>query len=251
MTEQYVYVYGIHAINALLNNPHRKIKTVFLSEEREDKRFQALIEQIENLQINIEKLSSKEMNQRFSDLVHQGIIASASPVPEYNESHLPGLLKNRDKSVLVLVLDGITDPHNLGACLRTADATGVDLVIIPKDKNVGITPVVSKVACGAAEIIPVVRVTNLVRSMEFLKQEGVWIYGAAGEASTSLYQIKWSGDTAIVMGAEGSGLRRLTREHCDGLFYIPMAGSVSSLNVSVAAAVSLYEVTRQKGEHFE
>jgi len=152
---------------------------------------------------------------------------------------------------LILILDGITDPHNLGACLRSADATGVDFVMIPKDKSASVTPVVSKVACGAAESVPLVRVTNLVRAMDILKEQGVWIYGAAGEAKCSLYQIDCTGMVAIAMGAEGEGLRRLTREHCDGLFCdglfsLPMAGSVNSLNVSVATGVSLYEVVRQR-----
>jgi len=140
----------------------------------------------------------------------------------------------------------VTDPHNLGACLRTADATGVDFVVIPKDKSASITPVVSKVACGAAEAIPVVRVTNLVRSMEKLKAAGVWIYGAAGEARQSLYTVQGTENIAVVLGAEGDGLRRLTRDHCDALFSLPMQGSVESLNVSVATGVTLYEIVRQR-----
>lgn len=153
--------------------------------------------------------------------------------------------------MLILILDGITDPHNLGACLRSADATGVDFVVIPKDKSASITPVVSKVACGAAESIPLVRVTNLARAMDILKQQGVWIFGAAGEAENLLYAMDCSGNIALVMGAEGTGLRRLTREHCDGLFSLPMMGSVESLNVSVATGVSLYEVIRQRGQFRE
>ena len=149
---------------------------------------------------------------------------------------------------MILILDGITDPHNLGACLRTADAAGVDFVIIPKDKSAAITPVVSKVACGAAESVLVVRVTNLARAISTLKEHGVWIYGAAGEAEHSIYDLDFTGSIGIVMGAEGSGLRRLTRELCDGLFSLPMQGEVSSLNVSVATGISLYEIAR-KNKH--
>lgn len=244
MSEQFVY--GVHAVSALLDNPHRHIKKLFLSQDRMDKRMQDLAEKAMHAGIAIDKLSMQQMNQRFAGFTHQGIVALASPLPDYNESHLLALLEASKSPALILILDGITDPHNLGACLRTADATGVDFVVIPKDKNVSITPVVSKVACGAAESIPLVRVTNLVRSMELLKEHGVWIYGAAGEVDVSLYQIDCKGAVAIVMGAEGDGLRRLTREHCDGLFSLPMVGSVESLNVSVATGVCLYEVMRQR-----
>lgn len=244
MSEQFVY--GVHAVSALLANPHRTTKKLFVSQDRMDKRVQDLVDKAIEAHISIEKLSTQQMNQRFADFTHQGIVASASPLPDYNESHLRALLESSKSPSLILILDGITDPHNLGACLRTADATGVDFVVIPKDKNASITPVVSKVACGAAESVPLVRVTNLVRSMEFLKEQGVWIYGAAGEADSSLYQTDCTGTIAIVMGAEGEGLRRLTREHCDGLFSLPMLGSVDSLNVSVATGVSLYEVLRQR-----
>ena len=244
MSEQFVY--GVHAVSALLANPHRVTKKLFVSQDRMDKRVQDLLDKASQAKIIIEKLSAQQMNQRFADFTHQGVVASASALPDYNESHLLALLESAKSPSLILILDGVTDPHNLGACLRTADATGVDFVVIPKDKNASITPVVSKVACGAAEAIPVVRVTNLVRSMELLKEQGVWIYGAAGEADSSLYQIDCTGTIAVVMGAEGEGLRRLTREHCDGLFSLPMVGSVDSLNVSVATGVSLYEVLRQR-----
>ena len=143
-------------------------------------------------------------------------------------------------------MDGVTDPHNLGACLRTAEAAGVDFVVIPKDRNASITPVVSKVACGAAELMSVVRVTNLARAIDTLKEAGVWVYGAAGEATQSLYDIDCRGAIALIMGSEGDGLRRLTRDRCDGLFALPMVGSVESLNVSVATGVCLYEVLRQR-----
>jgi len=244
MSEQFVY--GVHAVSALLANPHRVTYKLFVSQERMDKRLQDLLDRATQAHVSIEKLSMQKMNQRFADYTHQGIVASASALPDYGEAHLIPLLESSKKPGLILILDGVTDPHNLGACLRTADAAGVDFVMIPKDKSASITPVVSKVACGAAESVPVVRVTNLVRSMEVLKEQGVWLYGAAGEAEHSLYQIDCSGSVALVMGAEGEGLRRLTRDHCDGLFSLPMSGSVDSLNVSVATGVSLYEVVRQR-----
>lgn len=244
MTEHYVY--GVHAVNALLLNVHRTTKKIFVNEDREDSRIQKILQHALQSQIPLEKLSMQQLNQRFSGFVHQGIVAQASALPEYNETHLGALLQACKKPCLILILDGITDPHNLGACLRSADATAVDFVVIPKDKNASITPVVSKVACGAAECIPLVRVTNLARSMELLKNEGVWIYGAAGEATTSLYDTDCRGNVAIVMGAEGEGLRRLTRERCDALFFLPMLGSVSSLNVSVATGVSLFEIQKQR-----
>jgi 23S rRNA (guanosine2251-2'-O)-methyltransferase len=244
MSEQFVY--GVHAVSALLANPHRVTKKLFVSQDRLDKRVQDLLDKAVQSRVSIEKLSTQQMNQRFADFTHQGVVASATALPDYNESHLLALLESSKSPALILILDGVTDPHNLGACLRTADATSVDFVVIPKDKNASVTPVVSKVACGAAESIPLVRVTNLVRSMEILKEQGVWIYGAAGEADCTIYTTDCTGAMAVVMGAEGEGLRRLTREHCDGLFSLPMLGSVDSLNVSVATGVSLYEVLRQR-----
>lgn len=244
MSEQFVY--GVHAVSALLTNPRRQIHKLLVSEDRIDKKIAEIIEKAQSAKISIEKISMQKMNQRFPDYTHQGVVASASSLSDYNEADLLNLLESAKTPALILILDGVTDPHNLGACLRSADATGVDFVVIPKDKSASITPVVSKVACGAAESIPLVKVTNLVRSMELLKEQGVWIYGAAGEANKTLYQIDCKGSTAIVMGAEGEGLRRLIREHCDDLFALPMQGSVESLNVSVATGVSLYEVVRQR-----
>lgn len=240
------YVYGLHAVAALLKNSLRKTQRVYMSEGRSDKRLQDVLDQAQALGVPIERLSAAIMQQCFGDFAHQGVVASATPLPEYNEHHLRDLLARTKKPVFLLILDGITDPHNLGACLRSADAAGVDFVIIPKDKSACITPTVSKVACGAAEAVPLVRVTNLVRAMETVKKEGIWIYGAAGEAPASLYKLDGCMPLALVLGAEGEGLRRLTREHCDGLFSLPMTGSVTSLNVSVATGICLYEVLRQR-----
>lgn len=244
MTEHYVY--GVHAVSALLNNQNRRKKKLYINQDRVDNRLEELFNLANSENIPIEQLSTQKMNQRFAEFNHQGVVASAESLPNYNESDLPALLAAAKQPCLLLILDGVTDPHNLGACLRSADASGVDFVVIPKDKNASISPVVSKVACGAAESIPLVRVTNLVRAMEILKKEGVWIYGAAGEATETIYNLDFKSSVALVMGAEGEGMRRLTREHCDGLFALPMVGSVTSLNVSVATGVSLYEVVRQR-----
>lgn len=244
MSDQYVY--GVHAVAALLNNPHRSTKVLYVSQERMDKRIQALLAKAEAAKISVERWTSQKLEQRFGGFTHQGIVASAGALTDYSERDLDALLESVNKPCLILLLDGVTDPHNLGACLRSADATGVDFVIIPKDKNASITPVVSKVACGAAESVPLVRVTNLARAMDVLKEAGVWIYGAAGEATTSIYSLDCKSSIAIVMGAEGDGMRRLTRDQCDGLFSLPMLGAVTSLNVSVATGVCLYEVVRQR-----
>ena len=244
MIEQYVY--GVHAVTALLANRLRPTKLLYVNEERIDKRIQDLINLAESQKISIEKLSTQKMNQQFSEYTHQGIVAVAGKLQEYCQADLINLLELSKKPSLILILDGVTDPHNLGACLRSADAAGVDFVIIPKDKNASVTPIVSKVACGALESIPLVRVTNLARALETIKAEVVWIYGAAGEANTSLYNLDCKGSIAIVMGAEDKGLRHLTRDLCDGLFSLPMQGTVTSLNVSVATGVCLYEAIRQR-----
>ena len=244
MTEQYVY--GVHAVAALLANRHRSTKRLYINQDRIDKRLQDLLNIAEQKRVPVETLSLQKMNQRFADFVHQGIVASAEPLPDYIESDLEGLLASSKKPCLILILDGVTDPHNLGACLRSADAAGVDFVIIPKDKNASVTPVVSKVASGAAESVPLVRVTNLARAMENIKQQGVWIYGAAGESGVSIYNLDCKTSIALVMGSEDKGMRHLTRELCDGLFALPMLGTVTSLNVSVATGICLYEVVRQR-----
>ena len=241
-----LYVYGLHAVSALFKSKRRPVKRLIINQKRQDKRLQELLALAEQAEIPIESLTLETMNQRFGEWPHQGVVAATSVLPTYQESDLSSLIQQGSQPVLILIVDGITDPHNLGACLRTAEAVGVNFVISPKDKNVGLTPVASKVASGAAELIPLVRVTNLVRTIEQLKQEGIWIYGAQAEADKVLFDCNFQGPTAIVLGAEDKGLRRLTRDHCDQLFSLPMKGSVESLNVSVATGVALYEVLRQR-----
>jgi len=240
------YIFGLHSVAALLTNHPERIIRLCVQRERRDKKIENLISSAKQNHVSIEYVSQQELDSLTSAANHQGIVAFCSASKTYHEGDIKHLLENITHAPLILVLDGIQDPHNLGACFRSADAAGVDLIIAPKDKSAGITPVVSKVASGAAEIVPFVQVTNLVRTMEELKELGIWIYGAAGDAMQSLYQTDLSGPAAIVLGAEGSGLRRLTREHCDVLVKIPMQGSVSSLNVSVATGVFLFEVLRQR-----
>ena len=239
-------IYGIHAVKAFVsNNPERLIEVLALK-GRDDQRLQPLINEIQRLGISVQFLNRQTLDKKAEGEVHQGIIARIHPLKELNENDLDQILQQQS-SPLLLVLDGITDPHNLGACLRTADAAGVSAVIVPKDKSAQLNSTARKVACGAAENVPLIRVTNLSRTLRELQQQhNIWVIGTAGEASETLYQTKLTGPLALVMGAEGEGMRRLTREHCDQLVSIPMAGTVSSLNVSVATGVCLFEIVRQR-----
>lgn len=240
------YVYGVHAVAAALARQRRPIKRLIVNEDRSDQRLKKLLTTAMQLNIPIENVSLQTLNQRFFEFNHQGIVAMVAALPEYGEVDMLSLLEASRAPHLILILDGITDPHNLGACLRSADAAGVAFVVIPKDKNAPLTPVVSKVACGAAESVPIVRVTNLARAMDILKQQGLWIYGGSGDAEGSLYELDCKSSIAFVLGAEDKGMRHLTRTQCDGLFALPMQGTVSSLNVSVATGICLYEAVRQR-----
>jgi 23S rRNA (guanosine2251-2'-O)-methyltransferase len=246
MSDKQHYLYGLHTVLAAIENPFRVIHTLFINQERSDKRISTLLSKAEDAKISVTNMSAQGMNQRFPNVTHQGVVALVSKPPNYVEADLSRLLEINPDNLLILILDGVTDPHNLGACLRSADAAGVSFVIIPKDNSASVTAVVSKVACGATESVPLIRVTNLARTLERLKNAGVWLYGAAGESEASLYELDAKGPIGLILGAEGTGLRRLTREHCDGLFSIPMRGTVSSLNVSVATGICLYEVLRQR-----
>lgn len=237
-------LFGLHAVSAIIEKNPQRIKRLLISKDRKDNKLNDLIKLAKSQAIPIETTSNKELDRVAKEANHQGVIAYCEPVQTYTEHDLPQLLGGA--SPLLLVIDGVQDPHNLGACLRSADAAGVNAVIAPKDKAVGVTATVSKVASGAAETVPFVQVTNLVRALEKLKELGVWIFGADGSAEQSLYQTDLTGPSAIVLGAEGTGLRRLTREHCDMLIKIPMVGSVESLNVSVATGVILFEALRQR-----
>lgn len=240
------YLFGLHAVEAILQKQPERVIRLYVYHDRHDKKLDSLAAAATALEIPVDRVSRKELDKLTSSANHQGVVVLCAQPRVYQEGDLQMLLQDLETPPLVLVLDGVQDPHNLGACFRSADAFGVHAIIAPKDNAASITPVVSKVASGAAESVPFVQVTNLVRALEALKKMGIWIYGAAGEASQSLYQADLKGPAAIVLGAEGAGLRRLTREHCDMLLKIPMGGSVSSLNVSVAAGVFLFEVARQR-----
>ncbi len=239
-------IYGLHAVEALLRHHPKRVKQVWLAEGRGDPRVQVLIELAAQARVSVGQCERREMDA-WVEGVHQGVVAEVSPSQVWGEAMLDELLARVEGPPLLLVLDGVTDPHNLGACLRTADAAGALAVIVPKDKSATLNATVRKVACGAAEVIPLVAVTNLARTLEKLQQKGLWVVGTAGEAEQSLYAQDLTGPIVLVMGAEGRGMRRLTREHCDYLVRLPMAGSVSSLNVSVATGVCLFEALRQRG----
>lgn len=237
-------VFGIHAVGALLQRAPQDVLELFVMKDRDDKRMQQLIQQARQNGVSVQFCNRKTMDDMVGGQ-HQGIIAKARLQSSGSEADLAAIVEQQDKP-FILILDGVTDPHNLGAILRSADAAGVHAVVSPKDRSVKLTSVVRKVACGAAESVPFITVTNLARTLRELQDAGVWVVGTAGETDTSIYQADFKGPLALVLGAEGEGLRRLTRETCDSLVKIPMFGSVSSLNVSVAAGICLFEAVRQR-----
>jgi 23S rRNA (guanosine2251-2'-O)-methyltransferase len=239
-------IYGMHAVDALLEKQPERIIEVYALKGRDDERLNKIITKSQEWGLSVQLMLRKSMDEKSEGEQHQGIIARVKAVKVLTDNDLEPILNELDVPPFLLILDGVTDPHNLGACLRSADAAGVHAVIIPKDNSASLTPVVRKVACGAAESIPLIHVTNLARTMRSLQDKGIWIYGTAGEATQNIYDCKLEGGMALAMGAEGKGLRRLTREHCDELIKLPMAGAVSSLNVSVATGICLFEVVRQR-----
>lgn len=236
-------LYGIHAIEKLLKQSPHLIFSLVIQKDMQNKRVRSLADQAAKLGVVCQYESKAYFNKL--DGVHQGVVALVAKQPDLNESNLDQLIAETENPLL-LFLDEVQDPHNLGAILRTADATGVNAVIIPKHHSVGLTATVRKVASGAAETVPLIVVSNLTRAIKDAQKAGVWMTGLAGETKTSLYQVDFKGAVGIVLGAEGTGLRKLTRETCDHLAAIPMVGQVESLNVSVAAGVTLYEAFRQR-----
>ena len=242
--------YGYHAVESLIRREPRRVAALHVQADRQDKRMQALCELSRNQGVSVLSCSKSELDALVSGR-HQGVVAVLDPAAG---AEAGGLMNEADLSEhlsqatapLILILDGVTDPHNLGACLRSADAAGVTAVIFPKDKSADVNDVARKVASGAAETVPWVRVTNLARTIESLKQAGVWVIGTDGDAEVTLYEQDLSGPCAMVLGSEGAGMRRLTRDLCDFIVKLPMAGAVSSLNVSVAAGVCLFEAVRQR-----
>lgn len=230
---------------AIQNRPH-DVTRVWVQEGRQDKRSQKLLDLSRKSGIAIRNVARREMDGEAGDLRHQGVLAWVNATVAGNQNDLDMLLDALVEQPFLLVLDGIEDPRNLGACLRTADAAGVHAVITPRDRAAGLTAVARKAAAGAAETMPIFQVSNLARCLRGLRDRGIWLVGLASEGEEVLYSSNLSGPLALVMGAEGQGLRRLSRELCDHLVRIPMLGSVESLNVSVATAVCLYEAVRQR-----
>jgi 23S rRNA (guanosine2251-2'-O)-methyltransferase len=237
-------IYGFHAVTSRLRQSPASVKELYVDAARDDRRMQELLKSAESRAAKIMRVDEKRLDGLTHHARHQGVAARVelTRLP----THVEDVLESLQEPALLLILDGVTDPHNLGACLRVADAMAAHAVIAPKDRAVGVTAVVSKVASGAAETVPYIAVTNLARAMRELKEQGVWIVGADERAEEDLYGAKLDGPLAWVLGAEGEGMRRLTREHCDMLVRIPMLGSVESLNVSVSAGICLAETRRQR-----
>ncbi|HOB63090.1 MAG TPA: 23S rRNA (guanosine(2251)-2'-O)-methyltransferase RlmB [Candidatus Competibacteraceae bacterium] len=243
------WIHGLHAVTAALKYEPERLHGLWVERQRRDGRIQALLDQAGAQGVAVHPVDRAELDRLSGGARHQGVIARLAAVRQrsYDEADLLELLAAVEGMPLLLVLDGVQDPHNLGACLRSAAAAGVHAVIAPADRAVGLNATVRKVACGAAEIVPFVPVTNLARTLRVLQEQGVWLVGAAGEVDDTLYDVDFTLPTAIVLGAEEKGLRRLTREICDRLARIPMVESgVESLNVSVATGVFLFEARRQR-----
>lgn len=246
MAETEDLVFGLHAVLSVLSQSPEHVDAVWLDEARRDRRAQEVVQAAQAARVKVHRVPRAKLDQLAGDARHQGAAARLRATPQRGEDDLEPFLSGLAEPAFLLILDGVQDPHNLGACLRTADGAGVHGVIIPRDNAVSVTATVRKVASGAAESVPVFQVTNLARTLRALQEQGIWLVGTAGEAPASLFDADLSGPVALVLGGEEKGLRRLTREHCDLLVHIPMRGRVESLNVSVAAAVCLYETVRQR-----
>ncbi len=237
---------GLHAVRTALGHAADDVHELWYDPKRRDRRLREILHQARSACVSLHALEREELDRLTGGANHQGVAARVSVPAAQNENALDTLLDGLQASPMLLVLDGVQDPHNLGACLRTADAAGVHAIIAPRDHAVGLTPVACKVASGAAGRVPYVQVTNLARTLKRLQERGIWLVGTAGEAEQDLYSADLKGPLALVMGSEGKGLRRLTRERCDLLVRLPMRGVVESLNVSVATGVVLYEAIRQR-----
>lgn len=238
-------IHGFHAVTAKLRHDPEGIREIYLAVGRQDGRMRDLVQLAESRGVRMSSLDTTRLDGMAGGGRHQGVIAKVSAQQKFVT--VDDVLDGLNEPALLLVLDGVTDPHNLGACLRVADAAGAHAVIAPKDRACGLNATAIKVASGAADTVPYIVVTNLARSLREIKERGIWTIGAAGEATKDIYAIEQKGATAWVLGAEGEGLRRLTRETCDELAKIPMFGSVESLNVSVASGICLFEARRQRG----
>jgi 23S rRNA (guanosine2251-2'-O)-methyltransferase len=239
-------VFGLHAVRAVLARRPKDVLRLAIAAARDDARVRDLRALAAEKGITPVAASTDALDRETGGAAHQGVVAEVRPSAPLDENSLLDLVAGLATPALVLVLDGVSDPHNLGACLRTADAAGATAVVAPRDRAAGLTPVVRKVAAGAAETVPFAQVTNLARALRDLKAAGLWIAGTAEDGEKDLYDADLAGPLALVMGSEGRGLRRLTRECCDFSLRLPMHGSVGSLNVSVAAGIALYEALRQR-----
>ncbi|MEM8843557.1 MAG: 23S rRNA (guanosine(2251)-2'-O)-methyltransferase RlmB [Pseudomonadota bacterium] len=237
---------GIHTVSSLLRWQPERIQSIWVEQNKCNKRIDQLIEQAKKSGVSIQQTQHNKLDQICESTHHQGIAASCSPTKLLDEHDLVENLASFSEPPLLLILDEVSDPHNLGACLRSADAAGVDAVILPQRHSAPLTPTVHKIASGATVRLKIVRTPNLARFLDQIKKAGVWVYGATGESDHSIYDSNLSHPSAIVMGAEGQGLRRLTQVKCDQLFALPMLGDVESLNVSVATGIFLYEAVRQR-----
>jgi 23S rRNA (guanosine2251-2'-O)-methyltransferase len=237
-------IHGFHAVTARIRQNADSVIELYVDAQRRDARARDLVRLAESQGVRIIQVDSKRLDGMVGNARHQGVAARVHAT--LRVQHLDDVLDTLTEPALLLVLDGVQDPHNLGACLRSADAFGVHAVIAPKDRAVGLNATAEKVACGAAETVPYITVTNLARTLRELKERDIWVVGADGSAETDLHGFRHQGALAWVLGAEGEGLRRLTRETCDDLVRIPMLGSVESLNVSVSAGICLYEARRQR-----
>ncbi|MFH1766590.1 MAG: 23S rRNA (guanosine(2251)-2'-O)-methyltransferase RlmB [Patescibacteria group bacterium] len=239
-------IFGYHPVISVLSRTPGHVTCVYLQSRKYDDHSEEILQLVQKHNVPIKYLARDRLSEMVYHANHQGVVAAVTRGGDYTENNLTDLLGKIVGPPLLLILDGVQDPHNLGACLRTASAAGVHAVIAPKDKACGLTPVVYKVASGAAETIPFIQVTNLSRTMEMLKELNIWLYGAAEEAEQSIYDVDLLGPAALVLGGEGEGLRRLTQKNCDFLVKIPMTGAVPNLNVSVATGVCLFEAVRQR-----
>lgn len=240
------WIAGINAVASALEHDAEHVREVLIEAGQKNPRLVEIEERARQLDLPVRKVNSQAIGGVAGDLRHQGVVARYEAAKPTSESELPGLIEAANGKALLLVLDGVQDPHNLGACLRSAAAAGVTAVVIPKDKAAPVNATVRKTSAGAADRIPIVSVTNLARTLRAIKDAGVWVYGLDGEAKGPIYATDLTGNVALVMGGEGEGMRRLTREHCDGLVMIPMPGEMESLNVSVATGIALFEAVRQR-----
>ncbi|HVB49204.1 MAG TPA: 23S rRNA (guanosine(2251)-2'-O)-methyltransferase RlmB [Burkholderiales bacterium] len=242
------WIVGINPVEGALSNDAERVRELLVEHGQRNARVLELAERAKALKIPVQHRPREQLDKLAGEARHQGVVALYEAPPLAHENDLAALLERDGSDTLVLVLDGVTDPHNLGACLRSAAAAKVTAVIVPKDRAVGLTPVVRRASAGGADRVPLIAVTNLARTLRELKEAGVWITGLAGDTDTPLYGVDFKGPVALVLGGEGEGMRRLTRELCDFVVQIPMPGTMESLNVSVAAGIVLFEALRQRSK---